>query len=69
MLPKFHGWLKDKRDQVLPGTALGKGLAFALGERPKLIRYLDYPQSETGQQLLRTGDRPFVVGRKNWLFP
>ena len=32
VLDKFHGWLQEKRDQVLPGSALGKAVAFALGE-------------------------------------
>ncbi len=44
VLDTFHGWLLAKRNQVLPGSALGKAVAFALGEWPKLIRYLDHPQ-------------------------
>ena len=41
VLEKMHGWLRQKQDQVLPGSALGKAIAFALGQWPKLIRYLE----------------------------
>ena len=68
VLAKFHAWLQDKRDQVLPGTALGKAVAFALSEWPKLIRYLDHPQLRPDNNACEQAIRPFVVGRKNWLF-
>ncbi len=68
VLAKFHGWLQEKRDQVLPGSALGKAVAFALSEWPKLIRYLDHPQMSPDNNACEQAIRPFVVGRKNWLF-
>ena len=68
VLDTFHGWLEAKRDQVLPSTALGKAVAFALSEWPKLIRYLDHPQLRPDNNACEQAIRPFVVGRKNWLF-
>ena len=68
VLDTFRGWLQDKRDQVLPGSALGKAVAFALGEWPKLIRYLEHPQLTPDNNACEQAIRPFVVGRKNWLF-
>ena len=68
VLDTFHRWLQDKRDQVLPGSALGKAVAFALGEWPKLIRYLEHPQLTPDNNACEQAIRPFVVGRKNWLF-
>ena len=68
VLDKFHGWLQEKRDQVLPGSALGKAVAFALGEWPKLIGYLEHPQLTPDNNACEQAIRPFVVGRKNWLF-
>ena len=44
VLDKMHGWLRQKQNQVVPSTALGKAITFALGQWPKLIRYLDHPQ-------------------------
>ena len=68
VLDAFHRWLQDKRDQVLPGSALGKAVAFALGEWPKLIRYLEHPQLRPDNNACEQAIRPFVVRRKNWLF-
>ena len=58
--------------QVLkePGrsTALGKAIAFALGQWPKLIRYLDHSQLTPDNNSCEQASRPFVIGRRNWLF-
>ena len=67
VLDKMHSWLRQKQDQVLPGSALGKAIAFALGQWPKLIRYLDHPQLTPDNNSCEQAIRPFV-GRKNWLF-
>ena len=42
VLDKMHGWLPQKRGQVLPGSALGTAIALALGQWSKLIRCLDH---------------------------
>ena len=64
VLDTFHGWLQAKRDQVLPGSALGKAVAFALSEWPKLIRYLDHPYLTPDNNACEQAIRPFVVGPK-----
>ena len=56
VLDKMYGWLRKKQSQVVPSSALGKAIAFALGQWPKLIRYLDHPQLTVGQQHLRADD-------------
>ena len=52
--------------QVLkePGrsTALGKAIAFALGQWPKLIRYLDHSQLTPDNNSCEQAIRPFVNG-------
>ena len=68
LLDKMHGWLRKKQDQVPSSTALGKAIAFALGQWPKLIRYLDHPQLTPDNNTCEQAIRPFVIGRKNWLF-
>ena len=64
----MRGWLRQKQDQVLPGSALGKAIAFALGQWRKLICYLDHPQLTPDNNSCEQAIRPFVIGRKNWLF-
>ena len=66
VLDKMHGWLRQKQPQVPPGTALGKAIAFALGQWPKLIRYLDHAQLTPDNNSCEQAIRPFVIGRKNW---
>ena len=68
VLDKMRGWLRQKQDQVLPGSALGKAIAFALGQWRKLICYLDHPQLTPDNNSCEQAIRPFVIGRKNWLF-
>ena len=68
VLEQLHRWLQQKHGQVLPGSALGKAVAFALGQWPKLIRYLEHAQLTPDNNACEQAIRPFVVGRKNWLF-
>ena len=68
MLDQMHGWLRQKQNQVLPSSALGKAITFALGQWRKLIRYLDHPQFTPDNNACEQAIRPFVIGRKNWLF-
>jgi transposase len=68
VLKDFRRWLLEKKEQVLPGSKLGHGISYTLSEWPKLIRYLKRwyltPDNNSCEQAVR----PFVVGRKNWLF-
>ena len=61
VLDKMHGWLRQKQPQVPPGTALGKAITFALGQWPKLIRYLDHAQLTPDNNSCEQAIRPFVI--------
>lgn len=68
VLGQMHQWLLDKSAQVVPQSALGKAVRFALGQWPKLIGYLEHAQLTPDTNACEQAIRPFVVGRKNWLF-
>ena len=68
VLGQMHQWLRDKSAQVVPQSALGKAVRFALGQWPKLIGYLEHAQLTPDTNACEQAIRPFVVGRKNWLF-
>ena len=56
------------RDQAPPTSILGKAINYPLNQWPKLIAYL-----EDGRVRIDNNDseriiKPFVIGRKNWLF-
>jgi transposase len=68
VLADFHKWLNKRANEVLPSALLGKAVAYTLKEWPKLIRYLDSPYLTPDNNASENAIRPFVLGRKNWLF-
>jgi transposase len=68
ILKDFKKWLDKKAVQVPPSTLLGKAVSYVLGEWEKLVRYLDSPHLTPDTNMVENAIRPFVLGRKNWLF-
>jgi transposase len=68
ILVSFHSWLTEKSLQVPPSTLIGKAVGYALSQWEKLVRYLDEPFLTPDTNLVENAVRPFVLGRKNWLF-
>ena len=67
-LERFHRWLIKKQKSVVPSTLLGKALSYALSEWEALIRYLDHAHITPDNNAAENSIRPFVLGRRNWLF-
>lgn len=62
----FFAWLDTLR--VIPKSAMGEAIHYALGQRKWLMNvYLD-GRLELSNNRAENAIRPFVVGRKNWLF-
>jgi transposase len=68
ILVDFRTWLQRRASQVPPETLLGKAVGYTLAQWPKLIRYLDHPALTPDTNAVENAIRPFVLGRKNWLF-
>lgn len=68
ILDGLRSWLDKSLLQVLPSSATGKALTYLDNEWNKLIRYLDDGRLEIDNNLAENAIRPFVIGRKNWLF-
>lgn len=68
VLDKLRGWLDKSLEQVPPRTTLGRALTYADNEWPRLIRYLDDGELPIDNNRCENAIRPFVMGRKNWLF-
>lgn len=68
VLERFHKWLVEKQQSVVPSTLLGKAVTYALSEWEALIRYLDHAYITPDNNAAERGIRPFVLGRRNWLF-
>jgi transposase len=54
--------------QVPPASTTGKALNYLHNEWDKLIHYLDDGRLEIDNNAAENAIRPFVLGRKNWLF-
>jgi transposase len=65
---EIRTWLEDARPQIAPSSATGAALNYLHNEWDKLIRYLDDGRLEIDNNLAENAIRPFVTGRKNWLF-
>jgi len=68
ILVKLRKWLDASLPTVPPGTLAGKALSYLHNEWPKLIRYLEDGRLEIDNNLAENAIRPFVIGRKNFLF-
>ena len=68
VLRDFKKWLDKKAMHVPPMTLLGKAVNYTLKQWEKLIRYLESAYLTPDTNRIENDIRPFVVGRKNWLF-
>lgn len=64
----FLAWLRKQRPQVLPKSALGKAIAYCLNQWEKLTVFLTDGRLELDNNRSERSIKPFVIGRKNWLF-
>jgi len=67
-LKEFRLWLERLRDQTPPQGLLGKAIAYTLGQWDRLERYVEHGMLHPDNNLAENAIRPFVLGRKNWLF-
>jgi transposase len=68
ILDAFKAWLEQREREVPPKTLLGKAIAYALGQWKRLVVYVDHAVLTMDNNLAENAIRPFVIGRKNWLF-
>jgi transposase len=68
VIDKLRAWLDEHLPAVPPQTATGKALYYLNDQWPRLTRYLDDGRLEIDNNRTENAIRPFVVGRKNWLF-
>jgi transposase len=68
VLEKIEALLLTNLHRVAPSSLLGKALHYLESQWPKLIRYVDNGDWPIDNNLCENAIRPFVVGRRNWLF-
>ena len=68
LLQVLREWLDKTLHSTLPKGALGTALGYLDKNWEKLIRYTDDGDVNIDNNLAENAIRPFVIGRKNWLF-
>jgi transposase len=65
---EFRTWLFALAPTVMPGGALGKAVQYTITLLPRLEVFLGNGAVPIDNNRAENSIRPFVVGRKNWLF-
>lgn len=68
LLDEFNTWLKKIRPQVLPKTAFGQAITYCLNQWEPLTAFLKDGRLEIDNNRAERSIKPFVIGRKNFLF-
>ena len=64
----FKKWCQDEYMKVLPQSAIGKAIAYALRRMNNMALYLTNGAIEIDNNLVENIIRPVALGRKNFLF-
>lgn len=64
----FFAWLKSVRPQILRKSPLGEAVTYAINQEKKLMQPFLDGRLDIDNNLAERTIKPFVIGRKNWLF-
>ena len=68
VLEKLRLWLEEMEGKTLSKSALGGAVTYCRNQWPKLVNFLLDGRLELDNNRSERSIRPFVIGRKNWLF-
>lgn len=68
LLIELHDYLMQHIDAIPPKSLLGQAVSYTLNQWPKLLTYLEDGRLENNNNLSERAIKPFVMGRKNWMF-
>jgi transposase len=68
ILDELKLWLDSHQPEVRPSSYLGQAIEYTLNRWEKLNVFLSDGRLELSTNLVENKQRPFVIGRKNWLF-
>jgi transposase len=67
-LADLREWIDASKDRVPPKSLTGKAIDYLDGQWPKLMRVLDDGRLQLDTNAVERAIRPFVIGRRGWLF-
>lgn len=65
---EFFLWADNQLSRLLPKSLIGTALQYALNQRKYLLSFLKDGRIELSNNRAERSIKPFVIGRKNWLF-
>jgi len=68
LLENLHAYLMAMQPRTLPKSPLGQAVSYTLNQWPKLLTYLEDGRLENNNNRSERAIKPFVIGRKGWLF-
>ncbi|WP_138753598.1 IS66 family transposase [Paenibacillus sinopodophylli] len=68
VLEAYHVWLRQQKSRTMPKSLLGQAIAYSLNQWDKLTAFLKDGRLELDNNRSERSIKPFVIGRKNWLF-
>jgi transposase len=68
ILDAFSAWLRTQTPKVLPKSALGQAIQYCRNQWERLVVFLTDGRLEIDNNRGERSIKPFVIGRKNWLF-
>lgn len=68
IIEEFRKWLDDMLPGVLPKSLFGIAVQYGRNQWEKLVRFLEDGRIELSNNRSERSIKPFVIGRKNWLF-
>ncbi|MGL5292006.1 MAG: IS66 family transposase [Vibrionaceae bacterium] len=68
ILQKLREWLDQNQEQVIGNAKLKNAINYMHNQWDKLIRYVDNGYLQIDNNRAERAVKPFVIGRKNWLF-
>jgi len=68
VLKQFRPWLDENAPLVPPKSLLGRAIGYSLDNWQRLVVYVEDGRLKPDNNAAENAIRPFVVGRKNWLF-
>ena len=68
IMNEIYDKLVKYKNATPSSLGVGKAILYSINHWKKLSVYLEHPQIEIDNNLVENEIRPFVIGRKNWLF-
>jgi transposase len=68
IIEEIEEWLTAEAAHIVPKSLLGIAIAYLSSQWPRLQHFLKNPIVPLDTNRIENDIRPFVVGRKNWLF-